>query len=153
MLLRLAPQWQRKLIVEQPHQFVTGEMSPEEKTSQGWLQMERNNERLREALMRLRDMTQQTEAELRDEIKSLEEDMREFGSVKEHYEAVKEKLAQSEASVEDLRQQLDNALGAEDMIEELTERNMSMSEQIEELKATIEDLESLKELKDRKSVV
>jgi dynactin 1 len=125
-----------------------GEMSPEEKTSQGWLQMERNNERLREALMRLRDMTQQTEAELRDEIKSLEEDVREFGSVKEHYEVVKEKLAQSEASVEDLRQQLDNALGAEDMIEELTERNMSMSEQIEELKVTIEDLESLKELND-----
>jgi dynactin 1 len=125
-----------------------GEMSPEEKTSQGWLQMERNNERLREALMRLRDMTQQTEAELRDEIKSLEEDVRELGSVKEHYEVVKEKLAQSEGTVEDLRQQLDNALGAEDMIEELTERNMSMSEQIEELKATIEDLESLKELND-----
>jgi dynactin 1 len=125
-----------------------GEMSPEEKTSQGWLQMERNNERLREALMRLRDMTQQTESELRDEIKSLEEDVRQLGNVKEYYEAAKEKLAQSEASVEDLRQQLDNALGAEDMIEELTERNMSMSEQIEELKAAIEDLESLKEVND-----
>jgi dynactin 1 len=125
-----------------------GEMSPEEKTSQGWLQMERNNERLREALIRLRDMTQQQESELRDEIKSLEEDLREFGGIKEHYDVTKEKLAQSEASIEDLRQQLDNALGAEDMIEELTERNMSMSEQIEELKVTIEDLESLKELND-----
>ena len=125
-----------------------GEMSPEEKTSQGWLQMERNNERLREALMRLRDMTQQTESELRDEIKSLEEEVRELTSVKEHYEVAKEKLAQSEAGVEDLRQQLDNALGAEDMIEELTEKNMSMSEQIDELKVTIEDLESLKELND-----
>ncbi|KAG4442163.1 hypothetical protein IFR05_002376 [Cadophora sp. M221] len=125
-----------------------GEMSPEEKSSQGWLQMERNNERLREALIRLRDMTQQTEAELRDEIKSLEEDVRELGSVKEHYEVAREKLASSEAAIEDLRQQLDNALGAEDMIEELTERNMSMNEQIDELKATIEDLESLKELND-----
>ncbi|TAQ88204.1 hypothetical protein B7494_g3470 [Chlorociboria aeruginascens] len=125
-----------------------GEMSPEEKTSQGWLAMERNSERLREALLRLRDMTQQTEEELRDEIKSLEEDLREFGSVKEHYESVKEKLAQSDAGIEDLRQQLDNALGAEDMIEELTERNMSMNEQIEELKVAIEDLESLKELND-----
>lgn len=125
-----------------------GEMSPEEKTSQGWLQMERNNERLREALIRLRDMTQQTEAELRDEIRSLEEDVSELGSVKEHYDVAKEKLAQSEAVVEDLRQQLDNALGAEDMIEELTEKNMSMSEQIDELQATIEDLESLKELND-----
>lgn len=125
-----------------------GEMSPEEKTSQGWLQMERNNERLREALIRLRDMTQQVESELRSEIKSLEADVREFGSVKEHYDAVKEKLAQSEATVEDLRQQLDDALGAEDMIEELTDRNMSMAEEIEELKATIDDLESLKELND-----
>jgi dynactin 1 len=125
-----------------------GEMSPEEKTSQGWLQMERNNERLREALLRLRDMTQQQESELKNEIKSLEEDVCELGSAKDHYEVVKEKLAQSEAGIEDLRQQLDNALGAEDMIEELTERNMSMNEQIEELKATIEDLESLKELND-----
>jgi len=125
-----------------------GEMSPEEKASQGWLQMERNNERLREALLRLRDMTQQQEAELRDQIKSLEEDVRDLSGVKDHYEAVKEKLAQSEASIEDLRQQLDNALGAEDMIEELTEKNMGMNEQIEELRATIEDLESLKELND-----
>lgn len=125
-----------------------GEMSPEEKTSQGWLQMERNNERLRDALIRLRDMTQQTESELRDEIKSLEEDVREYGTVKENYETTMEKLAQSETLVEDLRQQLDNALGAEDMIEELTDKNMSMSEQIEELKVTIEDLESLKELND-----
>ncbi len=125
-----------------------GEMSPEEKSSQGWLQMERNNERLREALIRLRDMTQQAEAELRDEIKSLEEDVRELGSVKEHYEVIKEKLAQSDALVMDLRQQLDDNLGAEGMIEELSDRNMVMNEQIEELKATIEDLESLKELND-----
>lgn len=125
-----------------------GEMSAEEKSSQGWLQMERNNERLREALIRLRDMTQQAESELRDEIKSLEEDVRGLGSVKEHYDVAKDKLAQSEAIVEDLRQQLDNALGAEDMIEELTDRNMSMAEEIEELKATIDDLESLKELND-----
>lgn len=125
-----------------------GEMSPEEKASQGWLQMERNNERLREALIRLRDMTQQQEADLRDEIKSLEEDVRELGAIKEQYDVAKEKLAQSESAIEDLRQQLDNALGAEDMIEELTERNMSMSEQIEEMSITIEDLESLKELND-----
>lgn len=135
-------------VLREENEELGGEMSAEEKTSQGWLQMERNNERLREALRRLRDMTQQTESELREQIKSLEDDVREFGSIKEHYDVTKEKLGQSEAVVEDLRQQLDNALGAEDMIEELTERNMSMNEQIEELKATIEDLESLKELND-----
>ncbi|TVY55676.1 Dynactin, 150 kDa isoform [Lachnellula cervina] len=135
-------------LLKEENAELSGEMSPEEKTSQGWLQMERSNERLRDALIRLRDMTQQTESELHDQIKSLEEDVREYGVVKEKYDAVKEKLAQSEAGIEDLRQQLDNALGAEDMIEELTDKNMSMSEQIEELKVTIDDLESLKELND-----
>lgn len=135
-------------VLREENDELGGEMSPEEKSSQGWLQMERNNERLREALMRLRDMTQQTESELKDEIKTLEDDVRDLGNVKEQYEIAKEKLAHSEAGVEDLRQQLDDALGAEDMIEELTDRNMSMNEQIEELKVSIEDLESLKELND-----
>ncbi|RFU28234.1 hypothetical protein B7463_g8115, partial [Scytalidium lignicola] len=124
------------------------EMSPEEKASQGWLQMQRSNERLKEALLRLRDIAEQQEEELKDEIKSLQAELRELGGVKEEYEAVKEKLTQSTANIEDLRQQLDDALGAEDTIEELTHNNLSMQEQIEELKVTIEDLESLKELND-----
>lgn len=123
-------------------------MSPEERSSTGWLQMERTNERLREALLRLRDLTQASEEELRDQIAGLEEEVKEFSVIKEEYALAKEKLEASETAVEDLRQQLDNALGAEDMIEDLTERNMAMSEQIEELKAVIDDLESLKEIND-----
>ncbi|KAG6009259.1 hypothetical protein E4U21_002863 [Claviceps maximensis] len=123
-------------------------MTPEDRASTGWMQMERTNERLREALLRLRDLTQAQEEELRDQIVGLEEDVKEFGKTKQAYESAKEKLAQSEAAVDDLRQQLDTALGAEDMIEDLTERNMSMSEQLEELKAVVADLESLKEIND-----
>ncbi|KAK1674329.1 CAP-Gly domain-containing protein [Colletotrichum godetiae] len=136
-----------EILREENAEFGQG-MSAEDRASTGWLQMERTNERLREALLRLRDLTQQQEEELKDQIKTLEDDLQEFGTIKEQFDAAKEKLAQSEAAVEDLRQQLDNALGAEDMIEDLTERNMSMSEQIEELKAVIEDLENLKEIND-----
>ncbi|KAH8892051.1 dynactin [Thozetella sp. PMI_491] len=136
-----------EILREENGEFTNG-MTAEERASTGWLQMERNNERLREALIRLRDLTQQQEEELRDQIKGLEEDLRELENVKEEFTASQGKLAQSEAAVEDLRQQLDNALGAEDMIEDLTERNMSQAEQIEELKAVIEDLESLKEIND-----
>ncbi|KJZ80350.1 Dynactin [Hirsutella minnesotensis 3608] len=123
-------------------------MTTEERSSTSWLQMERTNERLREALLRLRDITQAQEGELRDQITGLEEDIKDFTALKDEYEAAKEKLAKSEAAVEDLRQQLDTALGAEDMLEDLTERNMSMAEQIEELKAVIDDLENLKEIND-----
>ena len=124
------------------------EMSPEEKTSQGWLHMERSNERLREALMRLRDMTQQQEADLKDQVAELEKDVQELTTAKAQYLQTKEKLAQSEAAIEDLRQRLDIALGAEEMIEELTEKNFALNEQLDGLRAAVEDLESLKELND-----
>ncbi|KAF3925718.1 hypothetical protein AA313_de0206243 [Arthrobotrys entomopaga] len=127
-------------------------MSPEEKTTAGWLQMERQNERLKEALLRLRDVTMQQEAELRDSIKSLEEDNNDLVQYKEQYEVTREKISQAEIVIEDLRSQLDNALGAEEMLEELTEKNLSYSEQVEELRATIEDLENLKELADELEV-
>lgn len=57
-------------------------------------------------------------------------------------------MVQSEAMIEDLKQQLDTALSAEDLLEELTERNLTLVEQVEEMKTTIEDLEALRELND-----
>ncbi|EWC47620.1 hypothetical protein DRE_03240 [Drechslerella stenobrocha 248] len=127
-------------------------MSPEEKTTAGWLQMERQNERLKEALLRLRDVTMQQEADLRDSIKGLETDNEELSQFKEQYDSSREKLSQAEIVIEDLRSQLDNALGAEEMLEELTEKNLGYGEQVEELRATIEDLENLKELADELEV-
>jgi dynactin 1 len=140
-------QLELEILKEENAEYSNG-MTPEERASTGWLQMERTNERLREALLRLRDLTQEQEQELRDQIAGMEDELKEFNALKEEHTTAKEKLAQSESAVEDLRQQLDTALGAEDMIEDLTERNMSMSEQIEELKAVIEDLENLKEIND-----
>lgn len=136
-----------EILREENEEYSKG-MTPEERSSAGWLQMERTNERLREALIRLRDLTQAQEEELRAQVASLEEDLKDIGSIKEEQVATLEKLEQSETAVEDLRQQLDHALGAEEMIEDLTERNMSMTEQIDELKAVIDDLENLKEVND-----
>lgn len=59
-----------------------------------------------------------------------------------------EQLEAAEALVENLKLQLDDAMGAEDMLEHLTERNLSLSERIEEMHAVIQDLEALKELND-----
>ncbi|KAF4989854.1 hypothetical protein FGRMN_8855 [Fusarium graminum] len=136
-----------EILREENEEYSNG-MTPEDRASTNWLQMERTNERLREALIRLRDLTQASEEELRDQISGLEDDLKEFNTMKEELTTCRDKLEKSESAIEDLRQQLDNALGAEDMIEDLTERNMSMSEQIEELKAVIDDLESLKEIND-----
>lgn len=136
-----------EILKEENSEYNQG-MSAEERASTGWLQMEKTNERLREALLRLRDLTSETEEQLKDEVAGLEQELKEANEIKDKFTKAQEKLTQTESVVEDLRQQLDNALGAEDMIEDLTERNMSMSEQIEELKAVIEDLENLKEVND-----
>ncbi|KAI1193954.1 dynactin [Nemania serpens] len=127
-------------------------MSPEERASTGWLQMERNNERLREALIRLRDLTQEQDEENKAQIKSLEKDLEEFEAIKEQYQIAKEKLLESELRAEDLRQQLDDNLGAENMIEQLSYEKLQQSEQIQELKAVINDLEALKEINDELEV-
>ncbi|KAI5303661.1 hypothetical protein KEM56_007319, partial [Ascosphaera pollenicola] len=126
-------------------------MSPEEKSSAGWLQLEKTNERLREALIRLRDMTQQQETDLKKQVEELEADLEDYSALKSNYEATKEQLRVSEANMDDLKQQVE-ALGAEDMIEELTEKNMQYQEQVTELKAVIEDLENLRELNDELEV-
>ncbi|KAK5012326.1 hypothetical protein LTR60_004439, partial [Cryomyces antarcticus] len=135
-------------VLREENQELSHDMSPEERTSQGWLQMERTNERLKEALLRLRDTTQEQEAELKVRIKGLEVDVQALRGVKEQLEDSKVKLLHSESDIEDLRQQLDAALGAEEMIEELTERNLALQEQMDELRNYIEDLESLRELGD-----
>ena len=135
-------------VLREENQALGEEISPEEKASQGWLQMEKSNDRLREALIRLRDMTEEQEAELKLQVQGLEADVQEMAAMKVQLDETKGKLHVSEERVDDLKQQLEVALGAEEMIEELTEKNINMSEQISELKATVEDLESLKELSD-----
>lgn len=140
-----------ELLTDENAEF-SKEMSPEERTSAGWLQMEKENERLRDALLRLRDLTQDREAELRDQVHDLEAQVKEFEAFSKQFDETKERLLASEATADDLRQQLEAALGAEEMIEELSERNHNMSEKLDELRGTIEELEDLKELADELEV-
>jgi len=124
------------------------DMSPEEKTSQGWLQMQRENDRLRQALLRLRDLSREQEEGLKEGIRNLEEDTKELSQLKEQFETTRVQLLEMESDNEDLREQLDAALGAESMIEQLTDKNLTLGEQIEDLRKTVEHLQDLKELND-----
>ena len=136
-----------EILREENAEFEKG-ISPEERASHGWIQMERSNERLREALLRLRDVTQEQEMNMKQEIRDLEKEVEEFGNLKAQHEASQQKITQTETTVEDLRQQLDTALGAEDLIEDLSDKNQSLIEQMEDLRAEIEELSILKELND-----
>ncbi|KAG1848525.1 dynein associated protein-domain-containing protein [Suillus subalutaceus] len=118
------------------------------KTSLAYIQLEKQNERLKEALIRLRDMSQETEQEQRRRIAEMEKDITSIDDLQGQYEQTLIKLSNAETQISSLQQQLDDALGAEDLLVQLTERNLSLSEKIEEQRITIEDLEALKELTD-----
>lgn len=119
-----------------------------ERSSLAYVQLEKHNERLKEALIRLRDVSTDAEKEHRSKIHDLERELGAQEDLASRLEMAEAKLSNSEEQVEDLKQQLDDALGAEDLLEELTERNLQMGERIEEMRVTIEDLEALKELAD-----
>lgn len=112
------------------------------------LTLEKRNEKLENALVRMREISVAQEAKYKDDIAELQKSLEDYESVQESLSVTSTKLSDAEALISDLRVQLDNALGAEDMIENLSDKNMELNERIDELRNTIEELETLKELHD-----
>lgn len=130
--------------INRPPQSENGE----ERTPMEVIQLERHNERLKEALLRLRDATTEQEAELNLRIKILEQENYELEDIQYQYEKAKEQLDSAELLIEELKIQLDDAMGTEDLVEQLTEKNLNLTEKNDEIQATLDDLEALKELAD-----
>ncbi|KAG8833690.1 hypothetical protein FRC17_010222 [Serendipita sp. 399] len=113
-----------------------------------FIQLERQNERLKEALLRLRDISQETELDQRRKIAELEKELAASEEMQSEFDSTLQNLANADVQIESLKQQLDDAMGAEEMLVQLTERNLLLGEKIEEMRVVIEDLEALKELND-----
>ncbi|KAG8906123.1 hypothetical protein FRB99_007513, partial [Tulasnella sp. 403] len=86
-------------------------------------QLEKQNERLKEALIKLRDLTQETDGEQRRRIADLEKELAGVDDMQAQYAQTLARLEHADLQVEDLKQQLDDALGAEEILVQLTERN------------------------------
>ncbi|KAJ2160950.1 hypothetical protein GGF46_001870 [Coemansia sp. RSA 552] len=117
-----------------------------EATALGYTQLQKQNERLKEALMRLRDVSVDNESQLSQKVKQLEREAQLTQELADESSDLKEKLATVELQVEDLKERLDDALGAEEMIESLTERNLDLNARVEELQSVVENLEALCEV-------
>ena len=117
-------------------------MSPEDKASAGWLQMERERDRLKEALGMLRDMTQQKESDLAGQIKELQQDLADSGATAVKYQETTEKLMKSEAANKHLMEQLEAVESNEDLnlaLEAEREQKQSLIEQLREQLQTLQE--------------
>ncbi|CAG8559204.1 1862_t:CDS:10 [Ambispora leptoticha] len=124
------------------------EINVDGRTAVEIIQLERQNERLKDALVRLRDVTSENESEQNKKIKQYEKELASLQEIQVQYDQLRNHLKTAESQIEDLKARLDDALSAEDMLEQLTEKNLAMGERIEEMRITIDDLEALKELND-----
>ncbi|KAK9481123.1 dynein associated protein-domain-containing protein [Lipomyces japonicus] len=135
---------EKEILAEENELFKKG--TSEERDESTWSQIQGQNDRLKKALIMLRDTTDETEKSLRAEINKLQRDVDSLQNVQKEYDITISKLKNAEEIIEDLRQRLDLAHGAERMLEEITVKNLNLGEQIEELRSTIQDLETLREI-------
>ncbi|KAI8329056.1 dynein associated protein-domain-containing protein [Chlamydoabsidia padenii] len=108
----------------------------DEKTPLEVIQLERHNERLKDALLRTWNVKTMNWGKSNANLSLVQ------------YARTKEKLELSDSQNEHLKQRLDDALGAEHLVEQLAEKNLNLTEKLEELHSAVDDLEALKELAD-----
>lgn len=139
-------------IMRDENKELTSGMTSEERSSAGWLQMEKENQRLRDALVALRDLTQETETSLRNQVKELEDDLAHFEALKSEYEKARTDLAACRIAIQALKENLDAANHQERMIDQVTEEKEVLTEQIDLLSEKVmrleEDAEVLREIQD-----
>ena len=108
-------------------------------------QLESKNEKLTEALLKLRDISNEDKAEIHKLTKELEKSKQEATD----YQKAKERLSSDIQSLEnqiiDLKEQVDSALGAQEMVERLTEKNLALEDEIDKFADERDVLEKLVE--------
>ncbi|WFD29122.1 hypothetical protein MSPP1_000127 [Malassezia sp. CBS 17886] len=108
----------------------------------------RQNERLKEALTRLRDAAQATELAQRREIASLRTASAEREELQATHDGTVDALAKARALIDELRAQAEVAQGAEELLEQLTEQNGALEERVARLAAEVQELEALQAVSD-----
>ncbi|XP_066515730.1 dynactin subunit 1a isoform X2 [Hoplias malabaricus] len=111
-------------------------------------QLEEQNSRLKEALVRMRDLSASEKQEHLKLQKQMEKKNSELETLRVQKEKLQEEMKEAEATIDELKEQVDAALGAEEMVETLTGRNLDLEEKVREMRETVSDLEAMNEMND-----
>eukprot|EP00946_MAST-07B_sp_MAST-7B-sp1_P003122 g3122.t1 len=128
------------------HVATTSLSSSKEEAQDSHEDLVTQNKKLREALLRLRDSSAQEKAESERRLLALEKDTAASRDATEKISKLKEDNARLLEAVEDLKGQVDDASGFETLVEDLSERNMELTDEVAELSASVAELEELRDL-------
>ncbi|GFY59921.1 dynactin subunit 1 [Trichonephila inaurata madagascariensis] len=112
-------------------------------------QLEQQNERLKEALVKLRDLSAQEKQEYQRAQKEIDQQKSEINELSRAKEKLSLLVDDYEKQLGELKEQVDAALGSEEMIELLTERNLALEDRVKELQVLVDDLERLQDVNDQ----
>ncbi|KAJ8316867.1 hypothetical protein KUTeg_004771 [Tegillarca granosa] len=109
-------------------------------------QLEQQIERLKDALVKMRDLSNAEKHDSQKLQKENEKFQTEINNLRKDKDRYQSEVTELQSQIIDLKDQVDAALGAEEMVESLTERNLQLEEKIQELEEEKADLETLHEM-------
>ncbi|KAG4070116.1 hypothetical protein HA402_013359 [Bradysia odoriphaga] len=115
-------------------------------TSYEYKRLEQQNTRLRDTLVRLCDLSAHEKHKLQKIAKELETKKSEVNELQRTKKKLSAKIDELEAQVVDLQEQVDAALGAEEMVEQLGEKEMELEDKVKLLEKEVAELEPLEEV-------
>ncbi|XP_034942305.1 dynactin subunit 1-like isoform X2 [Chelonus insularis] len=112
-------------------------------------QLEQQNIRLRETLVKMRDLSAHEKHEYQKLQKDLDQKKSEILELRRTKEKLSARVEEMGHQIADLQEQVDAALGAEEMVEALSEKKMALEERVAELEEAVSDLEALQDTSDQ----
>lgn len=105
-----------------------------------------SNEKLKEALVKIRDVANAKTHEVQNLKKQLDKTSNELSSTTRDKDRLTQELATLNAEMIELKDQVDAASGTAEMVEKLTDRNLELEERIQALENEKADLEAINEM-------
>ncbi|EGT46559.1 hypothetical protein CAEBREN_00358 [Caenorhabditis brenneri] len=109
-------------------------------------QIELQNDKLKDALIKLRDLNAAATVERQRAVEEAERLRVENSELVRVAENLKRQAEIAESKIAGFQEQIDAAMGAEAMVTQLTDKNFNMEERIQQLEEAIEDMEESRDL-------
>lgn len=112
-------------------------------------QLEQQNIRLHDTLVRMRDLSAHEKHEFQKLQKEFEQKKSEVAELTRTKEKLSIRIEEMENQVADLQEQVDAALGAEEMVQQLVDAKMNLEEKVVEFQEAVADLEELQDMNEQ----
>jgi dynactin 1 len=140
-------------IMREEAALFTTELSEEDKEAAGWYRLQHENERLRQALGILKEMSEEKDRDNKARFAELETDVSSLDAIRQEHADLQDQVHKDESIIEHLRAQVDASAEWEDLSNELTDKIHDLEEKVKTQEATIRELESEAELNNELLVV